>query len=68
MTIFLMYFFGQYLLAWFQTQAGESRVVVGLLSIHPGELIEILADKLSAFLQRLRRHLPELHPLSGRAW
>ena len=31
MMIFLMYFFGQYLLAWFQTQAGESRVVVGLL-------------------------------------
>ena len=46
MMIFLMYFFGQYLLAWFQTQAGESRVVVGLLAIHPGELIEILADKL----------------------
>jgi ABC-2 type transport system permease protein len=46
MMIFLMYFFGQYLLAWFQTQAGESRIVVGLLAIHPGELIEILADKL----------------------
>jgi ABC-2 type transport system permease protein len=46
MMIFLMYFFGQYLLAWFQTQAGESRVTVGLLAIHPGELIEILADKL----------------------
>ena len=44
--IFLLYFFGQYLLAWFQAQAGEARITVGLVSIRPGELIELLADKL----------------------
>jgi ABC-2 type transport system permease protein len=44
--IFLMYFFGQYLLAWFQTQAGETRIVVGLVPIRPGDLIELLADRL----------------------
>jgi ABC-type transport system involved in multi-copper enzyme maturation permease subunit len=44
--IFLLYFFGQYLLAWFQTQAGESRVRVGLVTLRPGDLIDILADRL----------------------
>jgi len=44
--IFLMYFFGQYLLAWFRTQIGEDRITVGLVVLHPGELIELLADKL----------------------
>ncbi len=44
--IFLMYFFGQYLLAWFRTQIGEERIAVGLVVLHPGELIDLLADKL----------------------
>ena len=44
--IFLMYFFGQYLLAWFLAQAGESRIIVGLMAVRPGDLIELLADRL----------------------
>ena len=44
--IFLLYFFGQYLLAWFQAQAGESRITVGLVPVRPGALIELLADRL----------------------
>ena len=32
MMIFLLFFFGQYLLAWAQSQAGESDVRVGLES------------------------------------
>jgi ABC-2 type transport system permease protein len=46
MVIFFTYFFGQYLLAWFQTQAGEARVRVGLITVRPGDLIDVLADRL----------------------
>ena len=63
MMIFLMYFFGQYLLAWFQTQAGESRIVVGP-AFDPSRRTHRNPGR-QAQAQRLRRHLPELHPLSG---
>ncbi len=35
MLIFLLFFFGQYLLAWAETQAGESRITVGLRPVPP---------------------------------
>ena len=44
--IFLMFFFGQYLLAWFRTQIGDEPHPVGLAVLNPGELIELLADML----------------------
>jgi ABC-type transport system involved in multi-copper enzyme maturation permease subunit len=43
MMIFLLFFFGQYLLAWAQSQAGESDVRVGGLGrANPRDLIELL--------------------------
>ena len=43
MMIFLLFFFGQYLLAWAQSQAGESDVRVGGLGrARPRDLIELL--------------------------
>jgi hypothetical protein len=44
LTIFLMFFFGQYLLAWAQTQAGETTVTVGMVRTQPGQLIGLLRD------------------------
>ena len=44
--IFLLFFFGLYLLAWFQTQAGQARITVGLVPVRPGDLIDILAERL----------------------
>jgi hypothetical protein len=42
--IFLMFFFGQYLLAWAQTQAGENTVMVGFVRAKPAALIDLLRD------------------------
>ena len=39
--VFLMFFFGQYLLAWAETQVGEATVMVGPMRTKPGDLIEI---------------------------
>lgn len=44
--IFLMFFFGQYLLAWAESQAGESTVVVGFVRTKPSALIDLLRDVL----------------------
>ncbi len=44
--VFLLFFFGLYLLAWFQTQIGQTRINVGLVPIRPGDLVELLADRL----------------------
>lgn len=46
LTIFLMFFFGQYLLAWAESQAGESTVVVGFVRTKPSALIDLLRDVL----------------------
>jgi ABC-2 type transport system permease protein len=44
--IFFMYFFGQYLLAWAESQTGEQTVRVGVVRAAPGELIQILREVL----------------------
>jgi hypothetical protein len=44
--IFLMFFFGQYLLAWAEAQATETSVQVGMIRMEPGRLISILRDVL----------------------
>ncbi len=44
--IFLIFFFGQYLLAWAESQAGEEAVRVGLVRTQPGQLIRIMRDVL----------------------
>ncbi len=44
--VFLMFFFGQYLLAWAETQVGESTVMVGPIRTEPTTLIELLRTAL----------------------
>jgi ABC-2 type transport system permease protein len=44
--VFLLFFFGLYLLAWFQTQLGQTRIVIGLVPVRPADLVELLADRL----------------------
>ncbi len=46
LTVFLIFFFGQYLLAWAQTQAAETTVNVGMVRTDPGKLIRLLRDLL----------------------
>jgi hypothetical protein len=46
LTVFFMFFFGQYLLAWAQTQAAETTVTVGLVRTDPAQLIGLLRDVL----------------------
>jgi ABC-type transport system involved in multi-copper enzyme maturation permease subunit len=42
--IFLIFFFGQYLLAWAETQAGEQSIRVGLVRTEPRRLIRLMRD------------------------
>jgi ABC-2 type transport system permease protein len=44
--IFFMFFFGQYLLAWAETQAAEETVRVGVVRAEPGKLIQVLREVL----------------------
>lgn len=44
--IFLMFFFGQYMLAWAESQSGEQLVRVGLVRTRPGEMIGLLKEVL----------------------
>ncbi len=44
--IFFMFFFGQYLLAWAETQAAEQTIKVGPIPIEPARLIRILREQL----------------------
>jgi ABC-2 type transport system permease protein len=44
--VFLMFFFGQYLLAWAETQVAESTVMVGPMRTQPGALIDLLRTAL----------------------
>jgi ABC-type transport system involved in multi-copper enzyme maturation permease subunit len=44
--IFFMFFFGQYLLAWAETQAAEDTVRVGVVRAEPGKLIQVLREVL----------------------
>src|SRR6185437_4755014 len=44
--IFLLFFFGQYMLSWAQTQAGESVVPVGQFRMNPAHLIQLFRDLL----------------------
>jgi len=45
MLIFLLFFFGQYLLAWAQTQAGEDNVRVGSFArANPADLVRLMRD------------------------
>jgi ABC-2 type transport system permease protein len=46
MMVFLLFFFGQYLLAWIQTQTGEDRVFIGGVPVKPQELIQLLGSTL----------------------
>jgi ABC-2 type transport system permease protein len=46
LSIFLMFFFGQYLLAWAETQTAETSVNVGLIRTEPSRLIGLLRDVL----------------------
>lgn len=46
LSIFLMFFFGQYLLAWAETQVSENTVNVGIVRTNPGQLISLLRDVL----------------------
>jgi hypothetical protein len=46
LTIFFMFFFGQYLLAWAETQTAEVHVNVGFIRTEPGRLIGLLRDAL----------------------
>lgn len=46
LTIFLMFFFGQYLLAWAESQVAETTINVGMVRTQPGKLIELLRDAL----------------------
>jgi hypothetical protein len=46
LTIFLMFFFGQYLLAWAQTQTQEPSIPVAGFQVEPGKLIGQLRDAL----------------------
>jgi ABC-type transport system involved in multi-copper enzyme maturation permease subunit len=42
--IFFMFFFGQYLLAWAETQTAEQSVRVGMIRTEPGRLIHLLRE------------------------
>src|SRR5438093_12489797 len=42
--IFFMFFFGQYLLAWCESQVAEDSVNIGLMRAQPKQLIEILKE------------------------
>lgn len=42
--VFLMFFFGQYMLAWAQSQAGDNTVLVGFVRAKPAALIDLLRD------------------------
>ena len=44
--IFLMFFFGQYMLAWAESQSGEQLVRVGLIRTKPSEMIGLLKEAL----------------------
>ncbi|MGE3804478.1 MAG: ABC transporter permease [Gemmataceae bacterium] len=44
--IFLMFFFGQYLLAWAESQVGDGTVRVGIVNTNPGKLISLFRDRL----------------------
>jgi ABC-type transport system involved in multi-copper enzyme maturation permease subunit len=44
--IFLMFFFGQYMLAWAESQSSEQLVRVGLVRTRPGEMISLLKEVL----------------------
>jgi ABC-type transport system involved in multi-copper enzyme maturation permease subunit len=44
--IFFMYFFGQYLLAWAESQTLEQTVRVGVVRAEPGRLIQVLKEVL----------------------
>lgn len=44
--VFLMFFFGQYLLAWAETQVTESSVMVGPIRTDPSTLIDLLRTAL----------------------
>jgi ABC-2 type transport system permease protein len=44
--IFLMFFFGQYMLAWAESQSGEQLVRVGLIRTKPSEMIGFLKEAL----------------------
>jgi ABC-type transport system involved in multi-copper enzyme maturation permease subunit len=46
MMLFLLFFFGQYLLAWLQTQMGEDRVHLAGLLVKPQDLVQIIAGTL----------------------
>jgi hypothetical protein len=42
--IFAMFFFGQYLLAWAESQAADESVTVGVVRTKPGEFISLMRD------------------------
>jgi len=44
--IFFMFFFGQYLLAWAETQAAEQSIKVGPVPLEPARVIRILREQL----------------------
>jgi hypothetical protein len=46
LTIFLMFFFGQYMLSWAESQAAEASITVGLIRTEPAKLINGLRDVL----------------------
>ncbi len=46
LTIFLMFFFGQYLLDWAESQTAETSIRVGFIRTQPGQFIELLRNSL----------------------
>jgi hypothetical protein len=46
LAVFLMFFFGQYLLSWAESQTGEAAVTVGFVRTEPGRIIALLRDAL----------------------
>src|SRR5258708_38630571 len=46
LSIFLLFFFGQFLLAWAADQMGESNVAVMGLRQSPAQLIEVIRDRM----------------------
>ncbi len=42
--IFFIFFFGQYLLAWVESQAAEQTVRIGLMRTEPSKMIQVLRD------------------------
>jgi ABC-2 type transport system permease protein len=44
--IFLLFFFGQYLLEWARDQLGENSVLIGPYRARPGDLVDVLSDRL----------------------